>query len=187
MIRRPPRSTLFPYTTLFRSRRAEDRTHVGDVAHGPQPFIGEPVVVARLLLGRQPDPAQLIGRTLGRHGDPVVLVHDLAVGRAPAVRDPRARARPHDRLHGGDQAARGPPQRDRVAPPHVDVRLPVGDDHYLVTGQIGPEDGTQRLRRPRELVVVTRPLLRFEVAEQGAQVADDGPQLGDGGPVRRTP
>src|SRR2546425_12110071 len=27
MIRRPPRSTLFPYTTLFRSRRAEPRGH----------------------------------------------------------------------------------------------------------------------------------------------------------------
>src|SRR3989442_3778407 len=26
MIRRPPRSTLFPYTTLFRSRRRGDRT-----------------------------------------------------------------------------------------------------------------------------------------------------------------
>src|SRR2546423_1122419 len=26
MIRRPPRSTLFPYTTLFRSRRSEPRT-----------------------------------------------------------------------------------------------------------------------------------------------------------------
>src|SRR3712207_8048888 len=26
MIRRPPRSTLFPYTTLFRSERADDRT-----------------------------------------------------------------------------------------------------------------------------------------------------------------
>src|SRR3712207_8932483 len=25
MIRRPPRSTLFPYTTLFRSRRSQDR------------------------------------------------------------------------------------------------------------------------------------------------------------------
>src|SRR5256885_12548601 len=25
MIRRPPRSTLFPYTTLFRSRRSEER------------------------------------------------------------------------------------------------------------------------------------------------------------------
>src|SRR5688572_26317765 len=34
MIRRPPRSTLFPYTTLFRSRVAErDGRHVpGDVA-----------------------------------------------------------------------------------------------------------------------------------------------------------
>src|SRR5687767_15469329 len=29
MIRRPPRSTLFPYTTLFRSRRAVDRLGVG--------------------------------------------------------------------------------------------------------------------------------------------------------------
>src|SRR2546427_8201059 len=27
MIRRPPRSTLFPYTTLFRSRRSEPRGH----------------------------------------------------------------------------------------------------------------------------------------------------------------
>src|SRR5438874_6695817 len=27
MIRRPPRSTLFPYTTLFRSRRVHDVTH----------------------------------------------------------------------------------------------------------------------------------------------------------------
>src|SRR3712207_7328823 len=27
MIRRPPRSTLFPYTTLFRSVRREDRQH----------------------------------------------------------------------------------------------------------------------------------------------------------------
>src|SRR5256885_2928863 len=26
MIRRPPRSTLFPYTTLFRSQQREDRT-----------------------------------------------------------------------------------------------------------------------------------------------------------------
>src|SRR4051812_49730232 len=31
MIRRPPRSTLFPYTTLFRSRRAADaRGHAAD-------------------------------------------------------------------------------------------------------------------------------------------------------------
>src|SRR2546422_1482983 len=34
MIRRPPRSTLFPYTTLFRSRRAVPRRGVGDRAQG---------------------------------------------------------------------------------------------------------------------------------------------------------
>src|SRR2546430_13516541 len=42
MIRRPPRSTLFPYTTLFRSlgdgrlRGGED--HLGPVADDPGPF-----------------------------------------------------------------------------------------------------------------------------------------------------
>src|SRR3712207_7460363 len=36
MIRRPPRSTLFPYTTLFRSRRDRER-HVGDGARHVRP------------------------------------------------------------------------------------------------------------------------------------------------------
>src|SRR5438034_10927134 len=30
MIRRPPRSTLFPYTTLFRSREGRRRGHLGN-------------------------------------------------------------------------------------------------------------------------------------------------------------
>src|SRR2546429_4606556 len=30
MIRRPPRSTLFPYTTLFRSRRIENAVRLGN-------------------------------------------------------------------------------------------------------------------------------------------------------------
>src|SRR3712207_7333708 len=34
MIRRPPRSTLFPYTTLFRSDRIIDIADALDVAHG---------------------------------------------------------------------------------------------------------------------------------------------------------
>src|SRR3712207_9171574 len=42
MIRRPPRSTLFPYTTLFRSPRhagssAADRPCGADGQHGPHP------------------------------------------------------------------------------------------------------------------------------------------------------
>src|SRR2546427_2148788 len=34
MIRRPPRSTLFPYTTLFRSRGHVDRQRRGNGPHG---------------------------------------------------------------------------------------------------------------------------------------------------------
>src|SRR5256885_9188883 len=34
MIRRPPRSTLFPYTTLFRSLGAEFRPQSGEFGHG---------------------------------------------------------------------------------------------------------------------------------------------------------
>src|SRR5258708_8839429 len=37
MIRRPPRSTLFPYTTLFRSRGPDQGTHRGRFSYGPLP------------------------------------------------------------------------------------------------------------------------------------------------------
>src|ERR1039457_4923985 len=40
MIRRPPRSTLFPYTTLFRSQQDSRRTHLRTVAP-TLPFSGE--------------------------------------------------------------------------------------------------------------------------------------------------
>src|SRR5687768_18262665 len=45
MIRRPPRSTLFPYTTLFRSLHLEGRLHVVE-----GPFEGRQRVGARLAL-----------------------------------------------------------------------------------------------------------------------------------------
>src|SRR3712207_6977698 len=61
MIRRPPRSTLFPYTTLFRSRRAvEPRRQVAD---GVDLEVLEVRVRARL----------------GRHLGDVELVVDVAV------------------------------------------------------------------------------------------------------------
>src|SRR2546430_11292300 len=34
MIRRPPRSTLFPYTTLFRSRVGDEHAFGGRLSHG---------------------------------------------------------------------------------------------------------------------------------------------------------
>src|SRR2546430_8377709 len=36
MIRRPPRSTLFPYTTLFRSRCAVEMVQLFDSVEGPE-------------------------------------------------------------------------------------------------------------------------------------------------------
>src|SRR3712207_7798111 len=47
MIRRPPRSTLFPYTTLFRSVGREDQDRVLEV-HDPALTIGEPAVLENL-------------------------------------------------------------------------------------------------------------------------------------------
>src|SRR3712207_8490033 len=55
MIRRPPRSTLFPYTTLFRSEASGVRAHVGaagDRARGE----GEHDVVLARPGGPQPGP-----------------------------------------------------------------------------------------------------------------------------------
>src|SRR3712207_8799025 len=44
MIRRPPRSTLFPYTTLFRSEEAQAQVLVGDLREeiDEKPFVLRP-------------------------------------------------------------------------------------------------------------------------------------------------
>src|SRR5258708_24910395 len=47
MIRRPPRSTLFPYTTLFRSHHYIDSTAGTPVADALQSLGGAKVVLAR--------------------------------------------------------------------------------------------------------------------------------------------
>src|SRR2546430_4078618 len=48
MIRRPPRSTLFPYTTLFRSRQAGERERAGGLAT-PAVAVRGPVRIPGLL------------------------------------------------------------------------------------------------------------------------------------------
>src|SRR3712207_8402275 len=46
MIRRPPRSTLFPYTTLFRSQRSDEQARVlGHVLHADSVAQDRPVRV----------------------------------------------------------------------------------------------------------------------------------------------
>src|SRR3712207_8650269 len=86
MIRRPPRSTLFPYTTLFRSTvriitnkpdpkafSGEVRAEVNSVAHGGEGYVGEgrseehtselqsrQYLVCRLLLEKKHHPLRML-------------------------------------------------------------------------------------------------------------------------------
>src|SRR5256885_4578416 len=55
MIRRPPRSTLFPYTTLFRSGQVAEVTEERGVAHG---LVNAPIV-AQVVHGKLDDRARL--------------------------------------------------------------------------------------------------------------------------------
>src|SRR3712207_8731668 len=54
MIRRPPRSTLFPYTTLFRSRKRTAAGGVRLLVLGGTKFLGRAVVDAALARGHVP-------------------------------------------------------------------------------------------------------------------------------------
>src|SRR2546429_9365657 len=71
MIRRPPRSTLFPYTTLFRSPAARGEVEVEERADG----------IERAVVGRLPVPVEFPATVRRRH---------LEMPRAP---DPRVRVR----------------------------------------------------------------------------------------------
>src|SRR3989449_1649409 len=78
MIRRPPRSTLFPYTTLFRSRVAEQVLHVGDTKLEKGRALDDALGSGRVLFARQLDDEAAASLDL----------HD-GLGRAELV-DPRA-------------------------------------------------------------------------------------------------
>src|SRR3712207_7305852 len=65
MIRRPPRSTLFPYTTLFRSQHGEDEQDTGcgeqeEVGSSQQPLTDDAVIQRRPLLQNLVHPAKEI-------------------------------------------------------------------------------------------------------------------------------
>src|SRR3989454_7962268 len=52
MIRRPPRSTLFPYTTLFRSRELVEMDDTNAICIGTWPYLHAPVTIAALARGK---------------------------------------------------------------------------------------------------------------------------------------
>src|SRR3712207_9570639 len=82
MIRRPPRSTLFPYTTLFRSQAAHEddaQSREGLVTVGA-PQSGEPLIVAALLHS---------------HADPIVQAAENSREPRPASQKEGARKDTH--------------------------------------------------------------------------------------------
>src|SRR3712207_9427141 len=96
MIRRPPRSTLFPYTTLFRSDSGLGRSS-GTAGVG---FPADPVA------GRRP----LVGRGARRARRPVA-------GHRGAVRSPRRRRLAGPAPGGPGGGGRGPPPGFSCRPP----------------------------------------------------------------------
>src|SRR2546425_9852075 len=104
MIRRPPRSTLFPYTTLFRSLALHEGEAVGD------------------LVGRAGDDEVA--------GDQLLVAHRPERAWARLQRELRARARAHahrrEELHRPAQRRSHAP--DEVTPGLECLRLRVGGD-----------------------------------------------------------
>src|SRR3712207_110728 len=87
MIRRPPRSTLFPYTTLFRSALGREQD---DAAHVPELERGLRVDGEERLLDRADVRPELLNQRLDAH----------AYLQEPR-REPLARVRPHrPEVHG---------------------------------------------------------------------------------------
>src|SRR5438105_10354934 len=133
---------------LFPVRGAKYRTNVRDVAQRPQPLVGKACVIAFLFLRREPYPAQGVGRLLGRHAKAVVTVDGRWIRAAAAMRDPCPGAGAHDRLQCSDQSARGSQELDSLVRAHMDERLAVRHDQYLVAKQLLTQDAAQHLGAP---------------------------------------
>src|SRR5256886_9887061 len=105
MIRRPPRSTLFPYTTLFRSR-------AGDARDGPGADESAEAPAARRAVARALAP---LGRTALRDdsGDQRGG-HDGLPDRAERAKDPRGRPPRLLASEGRDRRARQDRKSNRL-------------------------------------------------------------------------
>src|SRR3712207_8466087 len=77
MIRRPPRSTLFPYTTLFRSHLADGLTRDGRCEAQLHHLVGQET---------QRPARTSAGRGAARDGDEVRLLLTRQLARLPAAR-----------------------------------------------------------------------------------------------------
>src|SRR2546427_2697633 len=98
MIRRPPRSTLFPYTTLFRSQVAADQ-NTADATLEPDVFNLEAVVVTGQATGVERRNAAIASSVVT--AAEVTAAPEPAVDRALAGPVPRAYIPQNSRAPGG--------------------------------------------------------------------------------------
>src|SRR3712207_2156334 len=122
MIRRPPRSTLFPYTTLFRSSRRSGRLDVP----GPAPVVAaDPVAVVVAPQGSVERLAVRVAEDVGA-GQAIVVAAAPPLG--PALRQ-------------GDALALGPDLQVRVEAAVLQQPIP----GVQAPAQVGVEGVEQRL------------------------------------------
>jgi hypothetical protein len=107
---------------------AELRAGVHEVAEGPETFVGEARVEARLLILAEPDPAQGVARIVRRQAEPAGLVGRFPIGVAAGLRDPDAAAGAHHGLHGRHETGGRPLRLDASVAPDMAQGLAVRND-----------------------------------------------------------
>src|SRR5712672_2827557 len=134
MIRRPPRSTLFPYTTLFRSRLAEQRPNRLPPSRPRPPELGKP----------QRQPPAHAGRGGGHRGRAGDVDATLRTGRSARPRRTPARGSPPPTRSRYSSKPRRPLARSPPAPLPLQWRYPLAP-------------------RPRVLLLWARPMSAYLV------------------------
>src|SRR3989441_9192520 len=127
MIRRPPRSTLFPYTTLFRSQPGQRVQRLEEIVAAPDELVARGEADARTVaaVGEQPIRPQVAfdQRGGGRLGG--VAIRARPLGRRRARRQGQ-QARGHDR------------RRRRVAERVRDLRVVEVPEGDVIGGRVRP-------------------------------------------------
>src|SRR2546425_1623062 len=139
MIRRPPRSTLFPYTTLFRSQPREPIEHL---PHRGHPRLDD----LRLEIGGEPrhlDREVVDGRVASLGGELVQAPargHELPDQIHQPVQSPQRHADVAAAAPPPREPARGAPPDPRAAPPRL-ITPPPPPPHPTPRGERRPPPG----------------------------------------------
>src|SRR2546430_3455374 len=175
MIRRPPRSTLFPYTTLFRSRDTTARPHARSPGERGHPAVGTtaPSAVSRQRAARcpvaAPDPRARLCAGAGCRGACAQARRPVSPGqRVPAARQRRRGRGPRDgRGVVTSEQASFARQLERL---EEIVRRLEAEDLDLDQALKLFEEGVERLRQARERLTVAEAKVKQVLSEHAGKL-----------------